>query len=211
MAGPARVAVVEDHPIYRESMARGVFDASDLELVGTFRTVEELEASEVDAEVVILDLHLPGVSGAEAVSRVCERSAVLIVSAGTTRDEVVAAMGAGAHGYVAKDADLPDIIVAVQTVASGGTFVSPTLAGYLLAPSTRSTAQPKLVLTARETEILSLVAAGERDTDIAHTLRITPRTVRSHLDRIRDKTGQRRRPDLTRYALGHDLAPRPEP
>lgn len=205
-----RVVVVEDHPIFRESLARGVFDASDLELVGTFRSVEELESSNAIPHVVILDLHLPGVSGVDAVARVCERAAVLIVSAATTRDEVVAAIGAGALGYVAKDANLTDIITATRTVAAGGTYVSPTLAGYLLTPSSRPTARSPLTLSARETEILSLVAAGERDTDIATVLGITARTVQSHLDRIRDKTGQRRRPDLTRYALGHGMAPRPE-
>ena len=198
-----RVAVIEDHPIFREGISRGVRTSTDTELAGAFIAVEEFERSGTSADVVVLDLHLPGVSGAEAVQRVRQHAHILIVSAGSSRSDVIDAIGAGAAGYLTKDADIDEIMNAVRHIATGGTYVSPTLAGYLLEPSKA----PALRLSNREREILSLVAAGERDQDIADELFLSVRTVRSHLDRIRDKTGQRRRPDLTRYAIEHGITP----
>jgi DNA-binding NarL/FixJ family response regulator len=109
-----------------------------------------------------------------------------------------------------------DVLRAVRCVANGDTFVSPTLASFLLdsaGPSGTglSRSGPLLVLSDREREILALLAAGQRDVDIARTLTISIRTVRSHLDRIRDKTGRRRRPELTRPAIELGVMPRSRP
>jgi DNA-binding NarL/FixJ family response regulator len=117
------------------------------------------------------------------------------------QDEVLGAIGAGAKGYLTKDTDGAEIIRAVREVAAGNSYVTPTLASFLLNASLGRSAGPKLVLSAREREVLSLVAAGEKDQDIAELLHISVRTVRSHLDRIRDKTGLRNRAQLTRYAI----------
>jgi DNA-binding NarL/FixJ family response regulator len=96
----------------------------------------------------------------------------------------------------------------VRQVADGGTYVSPTLAGLLLDSTRTRQAGPRLALTPREREVLALLAEGERDVDIARALTISVRTVRSHLDRIREKTGQRRRSELTRLAIGEGLLAR---
>jgi DNA-binding NarL/FixJ family response regulator len=123
------------------------------------------------------------------------------VSAHAGQDEVLGAIAAGARGYLTKDVDGSEIIRAVREVGAGNSYVSPTLASFLLNSSRERHAGPKVVLSAREREVLSLLAAGERDQDIAEQLHISVRTVRSHLDRIRDKTGRRRRPELTRLAI----------
>jgi DNA-binding NarL/FixJ family response regulator len=122
------------------------------------------------------------------------------VSASEQPADVVQAIGAGARGYLSKQAEETEILGAIQAVAQGRTYVSATLAGYLLlAP---------IPITAREREILELVAGGETDQDIADQLTISVRTVHSHLDRIRDKTGSRRRADLTRFAIERGIIPR---
>jgi DNA-binding NarL/FixJ family response regulator len=159
-------------------------------------------------ELVILDLGLPGMHGAHAVRHVCERGAkVLVVSAEGSQSDVLDAIAAGASGYLTKSAEPGEITAAVHIVASGETYVSPTLPAYILRAAKQDQASAPHALTAREREILALVAAGERDSDIAEQLFISVRTVRSHLDRIRDKTGRRRRADLTRLAVEQGIVP----
>lgn len=196
------VAIVEDHPIFRQGLAHMIEEAAEpVEISGVYRSLEEFLAhAPVRIDLVLLDLHLPGLGGSEGVRAVRERGHhVLVVSASDSPDIVVAAIAAGAEGYLTKDADAPEIIRAVSVITAGGTYVSPTLASHLLAVERRKGPTP-LQLSDREREILALVAAGERDQDIAEQLFISISTVRSHLDRIRDKTGRRRRPDLTRLA-----------
>lgn len=204
-----RVAIVDDHPLYRQGLATAVEAAGDLELVSSSKSIEEFDANRPEANVVLLDLHLPGLSGAAGVAHVSGLGfAVLVVSAAGTPDDVLDAIGAGAGGYLTKDADGDEITRAVRLVAEGGSYVSPTLASYLLRASRAGTERDRLALTEREREVLALVAAGETDQDIAEQLYISIRTVRSHLDRIRDKTGARRRADLTRLAIDQGIVPK---
>ena len=207
-----RVAVIEDHPVFRIGLGDLLERSDGIELVTVSESFEAFAEAEVgDVDVVLLDLHLPGRTGPDAVAALRDRgSAVLVLSADGTRQGVLDAVGAGAAGYVTKDADPVDIVTAVRTVAAGGSYISPTLASFLLEAADRSP-RSSVTLTNREREILALVAAGERDHDIADRLLISVRTVGSHLDRIRDKTGQRRRVDLTRYALSEGIEPAVDP
>jgi DNA-binding NarL/FixJ family response regulator len=203
-----RVGVVDDHPVFRQGLAHAVEGAEGLELVFALASVEDFDARDEAPDLVILDLGLPGMHGANAVRHVCERAIkVLVVSAEGSQTDVVDAIAAGASGYLTKSAEPHEITAAVRIVASGETYVSPTLAAYLLRAAKQGQASGPHALTAREREILSLVAAGERDSDIAEQLFISVRTVRSHLDRIRDKTGRRRRADLTRLAVEQGIVP----
>jgi DNA-binding CsgD family transcriptional regulator len=122
-------------------------------------------------------------------------------SAAGAPDDVIDALAAGAAGYLTKDADARDIQLAVRAVASGETYVSPTLASYLISANRQRAPSLEHQLSPRELEILALVAAGETDRDIAKQLFIATTTVYSHLERIRDKTGARRRAQLTRLYL----------
>lgn len=193
------VAIVDDHPVYRQGLAMVVDDADGLELVATAKSIEDFDGLAPEADVVLLDLHLPGIEGSAGVAHVCALGyQALVLSAAGAPDDVVDAIAAGAAGYLTKDADSQEIERAVRAVAAGQTYVSPTLASYLLRAS-RSSPAP-YSLTEREREVLSLVASGETDQDIAVELFISVSTVRSHLDRIRDKTGARRRADLTGLA-----------
>jgi len=197
-----RVAIVEDHPVFRQGLIQVIDAAEDLLLLFAVRSVEEFAGDAERPDVVILDLGLPGVSGSEAVRHVTSTgAATLVVSAQGRQHDVLDAISAGASGYVTKNAEPREIVEAIRTIAEGGTYVSATLASYLLMAARSPESGRGFTLTGREREILSLVAAGETDQDIADHLFISVRTVRSHLDRIREKTGRRRRPDLTRLAI----------
>jgi two-component system, NarL family, nitrate/nitrite response regulator NarL len=201
-AAMIRVAVVEDHPVFRKGLMQVIEAAPDLVMTTAARSVEDLDAQGGgQARVVLLDLHLPGLAGATAVANLCARGhTVLVVSASEAAADVVEAIGAGARGYLTKQAEEAEIVGAIRAVAEGRTYVSATLASYLL--------QAPIHITEREREVLELVAGGETDQDIAELLQVSIRTVHSHLDRIRNKTGSRRRADLTRFALQRGFVPR---
>jgi DNA-binding NarL/FixJ family response regulator len=205
------LAVVDDHPVYRDGLARAVSNLEGWTLLGAFDSVESYLEFAENAEVVLLDYHLPGLHGPAAVTCITELgSAVLMVSGDIGRDAVIATLAAGARGYVAKHAEVTEILHAIETISASptGTYVSPQLAAYLL-DANRQQGPESLKLTAREQEVLLLVAQGERDQDIAEALFISEGTVRSHLDHIRTKTGERRRPGLTRFAVDQGLVPDP--
>jgi len=203
------VGIIEDHPVFRQGLSQVIDTEDGLTLAFAVRSVEEFERLPDRPDVVILDLNLEGRSGADAVAAVCGRGLpVLVVSADGGQQQVLDAIAAGASGYLTKSAEPAEIARAVAVVAGHGSYVSPTLASFFLRAARGDPGA--FSLTAREREILRLVAGGERDQDIADELFISVRTVRSHLDRIRDKTGRRRRPDLTRLAMEQGLVPRGE-
>ena len=200
-----RVVIIEDHPLFRQGLALAVHQPPEFGCAAAVGAVEELTLDGKSADVAVLDLHLqpPGMSGAPAVRHLIRRGLpVLVVSADSGGDAVLDALEAGAAGYVTKQAEPDEVLTAIAKVAQGGTYISASLAGLLL-QATRDRSR-RIELTDRELAILRLLAAGERDQDIARELFITVATVRTHLDRIRDKTGRRRRPDLTRLALELD-------
>jgi DNA-binding NarL/FixJ family response regulator len=203
---PIRVAIIEDHPLYRQGLVQVIERAPRLDLVASVGSVGEMEDIGYEhVDVVILDLHLPDCQGADAVSRVkFKNDAILVISASDDRKHVVDAIAAGASGYLTKSSEEDEISKAITTIVSGGTYVSPVLAAYLLRDTRDQDRASDFALSAREREILSLLADGETDADIAERLFISVSTVRSHLDRIRDKTGHRRRAELARLAFEHD-------
>jgi len=202
------VVIVEDSPVYREGLARAVEEDAELQLLHEVQSVEQLpDEGGADPAVALLDLELPGRSGPAAVLALTERGyRVLVVSGHHDRELVLAAMSAGARGYLTKGSEIDEILRAVRLVSTGDcTYVSPTLASFLLADAGPDTAGPKPYLTPQERRILTLLARGERDREIAEELTISVRTVHSHLERIREKTGKRRRAELTRLAVVHGL------
>ncbi|HZM74264.1 MAG TPA: response regulator transcription factor [Candidatus Limnocylindrales bacterium] len=196
------VHVIEDHPLFRAALVRVIDGAPDMRVGVAAGSVDEFAAyRRQPGAVATVDLRLPRVQGAEAVAAVTGMGFhVLVISAHGGQSEVLSALAAGARGFLTKEADTDEVRRAVRQVASGSRYVSPNLAAFLLDARLR-THERRLVLSARERQVLALLAAGERDRDIADRLSISVRTVRSHLDHIREKTGRRRRPDLTRLAI----------
>lgn len=203
-----RVGIVEDHPLFLRGLSQVIDVAPGTALglaVGTVAEFEERVPGPLD--VVIVDLGLPDARGGEAVRRIGAAGIpVLVISATEQESIVLDAMASGARGYLTKSADSSDIIAAIETVACGGSYISPAVASLVLrAAGTATKGGEFAVLTPREREVLSLLASGETNEQIAHLLGISVRTVGSHLDRIREKTGRRRRADLTRLAIEEGL------
>ena len=196
------IAVIDDHPVFRQGLAQAV-TADDMTVTLTAASVEDFDAHVgVVPAVVILDLGLPGLRGGQAVEHLCARGMkVLVVSAQGERDSVVDAMGAGASGYLTKSSEPNEITAAVRAIAGGQTYISPTLASYLLQSSKGSSA---LDLSKREIELLKWLAKGLTDVEIGERMFISVSGVRGHLDRIRDKTGVRRRTLLAQMGLKLD-------
>ena len=207
---PVRVAVVDDHPLFRSAVVAAFEGVPDITVVLECGSVEELEArldASPDAvEVVLLDLSLPGCSGAEAVRAVARLGpSVLVLSGSALRTQLMEVLSSGARGYLVKTARAEEIVQATRMVAARNGYLSPEVAS-MLSTAMRSP-QPQLAdITAREREVLVLLAAGMTDRMIAEELTISLATVRSHLDRIRGKTGSRRRAELTRLAVQVGLA-----
>jgi DNA-binding NarL/FixJ family response regulator len=202
------VAIIDDHPAILEWFTQVIEQADELTLAAAERSVESfdcrIQARQRDAEpapeVVVLDLSL-AVShrdGAAGVAYLASAGfAVLVLSASENRDDVLSAIEAGARGYVTKAAQTSEILAAIREVAAGKGYVSPTLASYLLRASMQARAP---VVTSRERQILVLVATGMTDQEIAVQLGISVRTVRSHLDNVGNKLGERRRAALASQA-----------
>jgi DNA-binding NarL/FixJ family response regulator len=200
-----RVAIIDDHPAIREWFAYAVKGRKELALVAgepfieSFTRTMEMRrrAAKPLPDVVLLDLGLAAGlrDGAAGVAHLVSAGfAVLVLSASDNREAVIAAIEAGARGYVTKTAETSEILNAVREVAAGNHYVSPTLASFLLSAAKRP------ALTDRERQILVLIATGMTDQEIAAELSISVRTVRSHLDNIGNKLGGRRRAALASEA-----------
>ncbi|MGL5863235.1 MAG: response regulator [Phycicoccus sp.] len=207
-APPVVVSVVDDHPMYRKAMCDLVERSTGLVLGVVAGEFAELEARLArPSGVVLLDLSMPGVSGVEAVERLVGAGhRVLVLTASERSHHLLATLDAGALGYVSKIADSDEIVAAIRQVARDERYVAPELAAKLLRERGGARASSAMQdLTDREREVLTLVADGHTDQEIGKQLVISIRTVRSHLDHIRTKTGARRRADLTRLALSEGL------
>jgi len=171
-----RVAIVDDHPVVREGLVAAL--ENKFEIAGTFSSAEEA-IGRIKADVVLLDLELPGISGLDAIPRF--DSSVLVLTAYDTEEDVERAIRAGAKGYLLKGASLDEIERAINAVARGESYIDPRIASRLITP--------RLRLSAREREVLRLVAAGKSNKEIAAKLRITERTAKFHVTAILNKLG----------------------
>lgn len=191
------VAIIEDDPVTRVGLTNVIESTADLSLLCAASSVEEFDSRVGERPaVVILDLRLRGggIDGTAAIEHlVAAGHAILIVSMFEEEIPVIDSIGAGAHGYLTKETEPDEIVRAVRAVAGGRTYFSATVAGFLL--------KEGIQLTPREVDVLRLVAAGETTLDIARELFIRETTVNGHLEKIRDKTGCRRRADMTRFAI----------
>jgi DNA-binding NarL/FixJ family response regulator len=188
---PTRVVVADDHPLFRRGL-RGVLAATpEIDVVGEAATGEEAieRTRELEPDVVVMDLHMPGLNGIDATRRiVAERPHVgaLVLTMFEDDDSVFAAMRAGARGYLLKGADAEDTVRAILAVAAGEAVFGPAIARRLMAffAAGSGAARPFPELTEREREILELVAHGRDNQTIARRLFLSPKTVRNNVSNI---------------------------
>lgn len=187
-----RVLIVDDHPLYRDALARLVESLPDLEVAGLAgdgaEAVARVEAGDVD--VVLMDLNLPSLTGVDATGRIAalpEPPAVLVVTMVDDDDTVVAAMRAGARGYVLKGASSEEVAAAIRTVMAGGAVFGAGVAARLLAQSRAPEPGDGAELTAREREVLGLLAQGSTNKQIALALGLSLKTVQNYVSNILGK------------------------
>jgi DNA-binding NarL/FixJ family response regulator len=203
--------VVDDHPMWREAVARDLADAG-LDVVATAGNGDDAlrRAEVVKPDVAVVDLQLPTISGVDVTRELVRADPhirVLVLSASGEREDVLAAVKAGATGYLVKSASREELLEAVRSVARGDAVFTPGLAGLVLGEFRRMSeapaddADPAPELTPREIEILRLVAKCRSYKEIADQLVISHRTVQNHVQNTLRKLQMHNRVELVRYAI----------
>lgn len=215
--GAITVMVVDDHPIWRDAVARDLTDAG-FEVVATADGVASARrrAEVVRPGVVVMDMQLCDGTGAQATAEVlavAPAARILVLSASDERADVLEAVKAGATGYLVKSASKVELAEAVRSTAAGRAVFTPGLAGLVLGeyrriaqqPATAAAGTPAPSLTDRETEILRHVAKGLTAKQIAERLSLSHRTVENHVQATFRKLQVGNRVEATRYAIEHGL------
>ncbi len=207
-----KVLVVDDHPVVREGLAGMLGTQPDLEVVGEAADGEEAvqRVQELKPDVILMDLQMPTMDGAEAIQRiraVDPNARVVVLTAYDTDERILSAVQAGAQGYLLKGAPRDELFQALRVVHSGGSLIQPVVASRLLqrVSSMMQPERPGEQLTARELEVLQLMARGYRNKEIANELFITERTVKFHVGVILSKLDVSTRTEAVTKALQKGL------
>ncbi len=207
MNSPIRVLVVDDHFVVRKGVCALLAEAEGILVVGEAGDGEQAvaEARRLRPQVILMDLRLPGISGVAATRAILEElpeTAVVALTGAAGEDEVLAAVEAGAQGYLAKTSSRQDFLEAIRWVARGGAWLPARITRRLL---TRLTPRPAPEvpepLTGREIEVLGLVARGWSNRRISRELSIADITVRTHVSHILGKLGVSNRVEAALHAL----------
>ncbi|MFA7267843.1 MAG: response regulator transcription factor [Sterolibacterium sp.] len=204
-----KIVLADDHAIVREGLKQIMATTADIKVVGEAGNFSELQAlcQGTAFDVLLLDMTMPGLSGIELIERLSrERPSlpVLVLSMHIEKQVVTQALKAGASGYVAKGS-LPEVLfVAIHKLAEGEKYIDPSLVNNLVFDD-RSSDEPGDLLTARELQVLGMIAAGRPLGDIADRLHLSPKTISSHKVRLMQKLNIDNNADLIRYATQHKL------
>jgi len=206
-----RVLIADDHPIFREGVRRILERTPEMQVVAELDNGNKVieTAKELKPDVILLDISMPG-PGHLAILRLVKdelpRSRVLMFSAHDEAEYAVPALRNGASGYLMKSFTASELVEAVRKVYAGRRFVSPSLGELLASGLDQDTDMaPHLSLSARELEVLTMMARGLSLKEIAGKLNINPKTVSSYRARILEKLEVKTNADLVKYALAHDL------
>lgn len=216
MADPIRILLADDHPMFREGVAHSLGSEADLEVIAQAASGEEAVelARRLRPEVALLDVTMPGMGGIDAAARIAAAVPgirIVMLTVSEDKDNLLAALKAGAHGYVLKGASASELRDIVRSVAAGEAFVTPALATRLLVEFSRPRERdPLSELTQREVDVLELVSLGSTNREIAERLHLAEKTVKHYVTCILQKLHARSRTEAALIAVQHGLPARAE-
>lgn len=206
-----RIAIADDHAVVRDGLHRLLDDESDFEVVAEAEDVATAKRAVRGhrPDVLVLDLNMPGDPSLPAIPDIAALAPEMSIVVLTMQDEPAFAREAlafGASGYVLKQAAGAELVDAIRTAVGGGTYLNPAL-GARLAAESSDNGKPG-GLSAREAEVLTLIALGHTNVEIAGKLYLSVRTIETHRAHIQNKLRLTSRAELVRYAIDHDLLAR---
>jgi DNA-binding NarL/FixJ family response regulator len=203
MAAQIQILIVDDHPVVREGLAGMLTGQADMAVAGM--AADGAEAVALDArlspDVVLMDLRMPGLDGVGAIQAIKEQrpsANILVLTTYDSDADIVRAVEAGATGYLLKDTPREELFRAVRAASRGESVLAPAVAARLM---TRMRAPTEENLSAREIEVLQLVAAGNNNQQIGKALHVSTATIKTHLIHIFEKLGVGDRTSAVRVAL----------
>ena len=206
-----RIVVADDHTIVREGLKQVLSAASDFSIVGEAQSGHEvlLRVRDLEFDVLLLDMSMPGKSGIELIKQVRgekPKLRILVLSMHQERQYAVRAIKAGASGYLTKESAAVQLIAAIRKVAAGGAFITEAVAEQLaLGAMPQTEGLPHEALSDREFQVFRLLASGEAVSKIAEALSLSVKTVSTHKARIMQKMNMSNPAELIRYAIKHRL------
>ncbi len=205
------VLIADDHPLIREGLKKILNAEPDFKVVGEANNVVELLAQmkRLAVNIVLLDISMPGESGLDALKELRQKYPhvpVLILSIHPEQRFAVRALKAGASGYIMKQSAVEELVQAIRKVVSGGKYVSASLAEQLATELDNESGKAlHETLSDREFQVMRLIAAGKKSSEIAAELSVTLSTVNTYRSRILEKMRMQSNVDLTRYAIENGL------
>ncbi|HEY6093981.1 MAG TPA: response regulator transcription factor [Gallionellaceae bacterium] len=206
-----RILLADDHAIVRNGLKQIIAGASDLQVIGEAASgAEVLElARRTPPDLLLLDMTMPGISGAELIRRLRAdhpNIPVLVLSMHNEAQVVSRALKAGASGYVTKDSDQEILLAGIRKVAAGNRYIDPALVDAMVFDGNAAAdAAPHAALTERELQVLEMLASGQSLTAIAESLHLSAKTISAHKAHLMQKLGIDNNADLMRYAIRHGL------
>jgi two-component system nitrate/nitrite response regulator NarL len=198
MADVIRVIVADDHPLFRDGVVNSLRAAGDITVEGEASNADEALAlaREHLPDLALLDITMPGggIAAARAIAQSCPATKIVMLTVSEDEDDLLGALKAGASGYVLKGVSARELTAILRAVYSGEAYVTPALAGQLLREMSRPrTAGPLDELTAREREVLELVASGRSNSEIGQTLGLAEKTIKHYMTNLLGKLQVRSR------------------
>jgi DNA-binding NarL/FixJ family response regulator len=210
-----RIVIADDHTIVREGLKQMLTAVADFKVVGEASNGQEVlsRLRELDFDLLLLDMSMPGRSGTELIRQVKSEHPKLRILVLTMHEEqqyAVRAIKAGASGYLTKES-APDLLVsAIRKIASGGLFITAGVAEQLAMDAMpQSAGPPHLTLSDREFQVMRLLVAGISVTEIAEQLHLSVKTISTHKARLMEKMNLATQADLVRYAMANNLGVEP--
>ncbi len=212
---PVRIVVIDDHTLFRRGITALLARVPDFEVVGEaadgFEGIKAVAAGKPD--VVLLDLHMPGLTGIEAMQAILRDNPgthVVMLTVSEEAEDLMAALRAGALGYLLKNIDSDFLVESIRRAANGDSVMSPEMSGKLLRELRAGTDQtPVPALSPREREIVGCLTRGASNKEIARELAIAESTVKIHVQHILRKLELASRVQVAVWAIEHGIVPRP--